>query len=48
MLIPDSEGIQAIKQQNQPQQAQLSTIKHTIARADGGVYQQLKDKLSSS
>ncbi|EOW4655039.1 hypothetical protein [Proteus mirabilis] len=30
MLIPDSEGIQAIKQQNQPQQAQLSAIKHTM------------------
>ncbi|EOV8581147.1 hypothetical protein ACOSKC_000476 [Providencia stuartii] len=30
MLIPDSEDIRAIKQQNQQQQAQLSAIKHTM------------------
>ncbi|EMS1061991.1 type I toxin-antitoxin system SymE family toxin [Providencia stuartii] len=30
VLIPDSEDIRAIKQQNQQQQAQLSAIKHTM------------------
>ncbi|MEQ4693789.1 hypothetical protein [Providencia manganoxydans] len=30
MLIPDSEDIRAIKQQNRQQQAQLSAIKHTM------------------
>ncbi|WP_369427117.1 hypothetical protein [Providencia sp. PROV236] len=30
MLIPDSNDIRAIKQQNQQQQAQLSAIKHTM------------------
>ncbi|MGM0936121.1 MAG: SymE family type I addiction module toxin [Pseudomonadota bacterium] len=30
VLIPDSEDIRAIKQQNQQQQAQLSAIKYTM------------------
>ncbi|EMI5493159.1 type I toxin-antitoxin system SymE family toxin [Providencia stuartii] len=30
VLIPDSEDIRTIKQQNQQQQAQLSAIKHTM------------------
>ncbi|EOD8958173.1 hypothetical protein CEP73_010530 [Providencia stuartii] len=30
VLIPDSEDIRAIKQQNQQQQAQLSTIQYTM------------------
>ncbi|WP_416286678.1 SymE family type I addiction module toxin [Providencia stuartii] len=30
VLIPDSEDIRAMKQQNQQQQAQLSAIKHTM------------------
>ncbi|WP_257644813.1 type I toxin-antitoxin system SymE family toxin [Providencia stuartii] len=30
VLIPDSNDIRAIKQQNQQQQAQLSAIKHTM------------------
>ncbi|EMH4149498.1 endoribonuclease SymE [Providencia stuartii] len=31
VLIPDSEDIRAIKQQNQQQQVQLSAIKHTMS-----------------
>ncbi|MDT2017074.1 SymE family type I addiction module toxin [Providencia stuartii] len=30
VLIPDSEDIRAIKQQNQQQQAQLTAIRHTM------------------
>ncbi|HGN9136334.1 TPA: SymE family type I addiction module toxin [Providencia stuartii] len=30
VLIPDSEDIRAMKQQNQQQKAQLSAIKHTM------------------
>ncbi|AFH95407.1 SymE family type I addiction module toxin [Providencia stuartii] len=30
VLIPDSEGIREIKQQNQQQQAQLTAIRHTM------------------
>ncbi|MDX4946320.1 hypothetical protein AB6G19_06810 [Providencia manganoxydans] len=30
VLIPDSEDIRAIKQQNQQQQGQLSAIRHTM------------------
>ncbi|MGP7973197.1 hypothetical protein ACTXA3_06795 [Proteus mirabilis] len=32
ILIPDSEDIRAIKQQNQQQQAQLGAIKHTMRK----------------
>ncbi|HEM8302590.1 TPA: type I toxin-antitoxin system SymE family toxin [Providencia stuartii] len=32
VLIPNSEDIRAMKQQNQQQQAQLSAIKHTMRK----------------
>ncbi|KJF77313.1 hypothetical protein UA45_13525 [Morganella morganii] len=32
VLIPDSEDIRAMKQQNQQQQAQLTTIRHTMRK----------------